>query len=555
MAGFSHLSLRNDTVMFGGQQAVAPLELCPDMRGFCPQVESHDRLAVLYAAIEAGIFKPAAQCVFLEVEPGSRQMENLACLLKGLSGPALVNKMLQLLETVLVPFGFSPSPLYNQEMQDLASRPNPATIDEVIAAWVRQCLSAQALPLRCLSVFDGKLHIRHPSTPKYLPGELIDSGEYGVVYHCTQLLPDGRQRPCAIKIMDVQRIAGKGDSSLRSVDDFLGRLDREFLIPSFIRHPGIVAYVDHLSVQPRLGKPSMNSQAGFAGAKKYLVMELAPPDLFREIEAGLSAAEMRSAVAQVGRALLYMHRLDPGIAHRDIKPENLAFCRQPDGAVLCQIFDFGMARLIGNTLSQRGVTQCGTVQYLAPEILGRQSHDTRVDDFSLGLTIAVIVGNTVPRRGRRGGLEPLHFTCTVVQYSDLNEPIFCCDGQGRPQFKMLDEQGRWVPRPCNGGQWWGNKFAEADAGLPDGSGSVRDIICGLCHEDPLQRMSLIDAMRHPWFGEHALTPAQLAEIDVMCTETNARRIAALGGAGAMDVASDEGEALLQMYGLLPASDA
>ena len=551
MAGFNRLSLRNDSLQ--GNQ-VRPLELCPEMRGFCPVLDSHDRLAVLYGAIKAGIFKPAAQCVMVETVPGSREMENLGCLLAGLAGPALVHKALQLLETVLVPFGFSPPPQYIQAMQELAARPQLANVDEVMSLFVRECLLVQTLPMACLSVFDGKLHIRHPSSPKYLPGELIDSGEYGVVYHCTQLMPDGQQRPCAIKIMDVQRIAGKGDSPLRTVDDFLARLDREFLIPSFIRHPGIVSYVDHLSVQPRLGKPSVNSQAGFAGAKKFLIMELAPPDLFQVIEAGLTAAEMRSAVAQVGRALLYMHRLDPGIAHRDIKPENLAFCRQADG-VLCQIFDFGMARLIGNSLSQRGVTQCGTVQYLAPEILGRQSHDTRVDDFSLGLTIAVIVGNTVPRRGRRGGLEPHHFKCTVVRYTEeRNEPIFCCDAYGRPQFQMIDEHGQTVPRPCNNGNWWRQKFADADAGLPPAAGSVRDIICGLCHEHPQQRMTLIDALRHPWFGEYALTEPQLAEIDVMCAETNARRLAALGD-GAMDVAADEGEALLQMYGLLPADDA
>ena len=556
MAGFSRLSRNRDFASDG----IIPLELCPERKGWCPSLDSFDRLDVLHGAIEAGIFKPAACAVLVEASPGSREMVNLGILLGSGSGPELTTKMMQLLETVLIPFGFTRPPEYMQSMQKLASRPQPpASFDEVVALFIRQCLFAQTLPLTCLSVFDGKLHIRHPSTPKYLAGELIDSGDFGFVYNCTQLMPDGQQRPCAMKIIDVQKIAGKGDSQRRSVKEFLERIDREFLIPSFIRHPGIVGFVDHLSVQPRQGKPRFTEMAGFAGAKKYIAMELAPADALKQIMSGsFSVREKRSVVAQLGRTFLYMHRLDPGIAHRDVKPENVGYGRTADGSIFVKVFDFGLARLIGSTASKQGMSPAGTAVYMAPEIFANKPHDTRVDDFSLGMTIAAIIGESFPKRkrGGRGGLTADDFKCAVLDHtSDGNEPIFCCDAYGRPQFQMIDEHGQTVPRPCNNGNWWRQKFADADAGLPPAAGSVRDIICGLCHEDPQQRMTLIDALRHPWFGEYALTEAQLAEIDVMCAETNARRLAALGDGGVMDVAADEGEALLQMYDLVPRNDA
>lgn len=300
----------------------------------------------------------------------------------------------------------------------------------------------------------------HPDTPKYIIGDLLGSGEFGDVHNCVQVLPSGARRTCAIKVMDVQLLAGKGDSQTRTVADFLGRMENEMLIQSFLRHPGIIEYIDHLSVVARKGYPAhMSSLAGFAGAEKFLVMDLAcGPELFDSI-ATLTPDEMRSAVAQVGRALLYLHRLSPPIAHRDIKPENLAFCRLPDGGVRCQVFDFGLSREIGTTHSQRGVTKVGTITYVAPEVTKSSSHDTQVDDFSLGLTLAVMVGNSPPKRNQRGGIHPNHFRCTVQKYSDSGQPYYCCDDQGRTVFTYIDSHTkREVPKPCDGGVFWARAF-------------------------------------------------------------------------------------------------
>lgn len=59
-------------------------------------------------------------------------------------------------------------------------------------------------------------------------------------------------------------------------------------------------------------------------------------------------------------AVLYMHRL--GLVHRDIKPENIVIGRG-DIAKLC---DLGMVETVGTPIT------CGkgTVQYMAPEIVG-----------------------------------------------------------------------------------------------------------------------------------------------------------------------------------------
>ncbi len=65
------------------------------------------------------------------------------------------------------------------------------------------------------------------------------------------------------------------------------------------------------------------------------------------------------------------------IMHRDLKPENLLNC---NGTI--KISDFGWsAHAPGN----RRLTQCGTVDYLPPEMVAGKPYDRSVDIWCLGI--------------------------------------------------------------------------------------------------------------------------------------------------------------------------
>lgn len=85
-------------------------------------------------------------------------------------------------------------------------------------------------------------------------------------------------------------------------------------------------------------------------------------------------------------AVRYCHTL--GIVHRDLKPENLLYCNYEDNALI-KVSDFGLARYI--ITKDMLFTACGTPNYVAPEIIGGTGYDSKVDCWSLGVILYVML--------------------------------------------------------------------------------------------------------------------------------------------------------------------
>lgn len=85
-------------------------------------------------------------------------------------------------------------------------------------------------------------------------------------------------------------------------------------------------------------------------------------------------------LTQIIDAIEYLH--ENFICHRDIKLENILIHK--GSAKLC---DFGFCALCTGTESHQAVSgKCGTVQYVAPEVLKQESYDGRAADmWSLGI--------------------------------------------------------------------------------------------------------------------------------------------------------------------------
>lgn len=79
---------------------------------------------------------------------------------------------------------------------------------------------------------------------------------------------------------------------------------------------------------------------------------------------------------KIGTALKYCH--SKKVIHRDIKPENLLIGAKNE----LKIADFGWSV---HAPSSRRTTMCGTLDYLAPEMLDNQKYDEKVDLWCLGV--------------------------------------------------------------------------------------------------------------------------------------------------------------------------
>ena len=125
----------------------------------------------------------------------------------------------------------------------------------------------------------------------------------------------------------------------------------------------------------------------------YLVMPLASKGQlyrvlkkFRKFDERTAAQILRETIS----ALSYLHSFNPPIIHRDIKPENLLL--NEGGRIL--LADYGWSNF--NMEGDVRKTFCGTPEYIAPEMLLKKGHDTRVDIWSIGILMFELLSGYSP---------------------------------------------------------------------------------------------------------------------------------------------------------------
>merc|ERR1711997_422011 len=114
--------------------------------------------------------------------------------------------------------------------------------------------------------------------------------------------------------------------------------------------------------------------------KLYLILEyLSGGELFMHLEREGIFLEDTACfyVSEITLALEHLHR--QGIIYRDLKPENILL----DARGHVKLTDFGLCK---ESIDETSVTHtfCGTIEYMAPEILTRSGHGKAVDWWSLG---------------------------------------------------------------------------------------------------------------------------------------------------------------------------
>ncbi len=82
-----------------------------------------------------------------------------------------------------------------------------------------------------------------------------------------------------------------------------------------------------------------------------------------------------------------MHGQDPVILHRDLKPENILISQGK-----CKIADFGWSNVADDFRN----TFCGTVEYLAPEMINGTGHNDKLDIWTVGVLLYELLHGKSP---------------------------------------------------------------------------------------------------------------------------------------------------------------
>jgi serine/threonine protein kinase len=236
------------------------------------------------------------------------------------------------------------------------AKPDPNDFDwlgsDVEASFFRQ-VRGEGIAPPSSSVLGGKALPGDVLSGRFELKRIVGGGGMGAVFRAFDQR-DGRI--VAVKVLEKRLYAD--------------RFEREATILSELSHPGIVRYVAHGATPS--GAP-------------YLAMEWMEGEelAHRMLRSRLGAADSLRVVRRASDALAVVHAR--GIVHRDVKPSNLFLVGgDPDRTT---VFDFGVARLDGNGISQRGDV-IGTPGYMAPEqALAEDDVDARADVFALGCVL------------------------------------------------------------------------------------------------------------------------------------------------------------------------
>lgn len=207
-----------------------------------------------------------------------------------------------------------------------------------------------------------------PIEEDYVIGHEIGKGRFSIVCECVN---KKTMEISAVKIIDKTVVEPEEKSLLRT----------EIAVLKLVNHPNIIR------------------MKGLYESKKYIyiVMEmLKGGELFEHIVGKPRFSEEQTAklIKPLLESVAYLH--DLGIAHNDLKPENILCCG--DNIEDLKIADFGLSKLL--LPKEKMIAACGTLSYVAPEVLTMQGYGKEADLWSVGVIMFLVLCGKLPFDGQ-----------------------------------------------------------------------------------------------------------------------------------------------------------
>lgn len=205
-----------------------------------------------------------------------------------------------------------------------------------------------------------------PSQFKLL--KVLGQGSFGKVFLVKKIMGPDAGTLYAMKVLK--------KATLKVRDRLRTKMERDILAE--VRHPFVVKL--HYAFQTE--------------GKLYLILDfLKGGDLFTRLskEVMFTEEDVKFYLAELALALDHLHGL--GIIYRDLKPENILL--DSDGHI--SLTDFGLSKEALN--DQKAYSFCGTIEYMAPEVINRKGHTMAADWWSFGVLMFEMLTGGLPFQG------------------------------------------------------------------------------------------------------------------------------------------------------------
>ncbi|XP_051870058.1 ribosomal protein S6 kinase alpha-3 isoform X2 [Pristis pectinata] len=249
----------------------------------------------------------------------------------------------------------------------------------------------QEIPITCL-VKEG-CEKADPSQFEIL--KVLGQGSFGKVFLVRKTQGCDAGQLYAMKVLK--------KATLKVRDRVRTKMERDILVE--VNHPFIVKL--HYAFQTE--------------GKLYLLLDfLRGGDLFTRLskEVMFTEEDVKFYLAELALALDHLHGL--GIIYRDLKPENILL--DEEGHI--KLTDFGLSKESIDH-EKKAYSFCGTVEYMAPEVVNRRGHTQSADWWSFGVLMFEMLTGTLPFQGK-----DRKETMTMILKAKL----------GMPQFLSADSQ-------------------------------------------------------------------------------------------------------------------
>uniref|UniRef100_A0A4W5JWQ9 CaM kinase-like vesicle-associated b n=1 Tax=Hucho hucho TaxID=62062 RepID=A0A4W5JWQ9_9TELE len=219
------------------------------------------------------------------------------------------------------------------------------------------------MPFGCLTLGEKKDY-NNPSevTDKYDLGQVVKSEEFCEIFRAKD--------KNTLKMFTCKKFLKKDGRKVRKA------AKNEILILKMVKHPNILQLVEVYETRKEY----------------FLFLELATGrEVFDWIldQGYYSERDTSNVVRQVLEAVAYLHSLN--IVHRNLKLENLVYFNRLKHSKIV-ISDFHLAKLETGLIKD----PCGTPEYLAPEVVGRQRYGMPVDCWALGVIMYILLSGNPP---------------------------------------------------------------------------------------------------------------------------------------------------------------
>ncbi|XP_070273456.1 ribosomal protein S6 kinase alpha-2 isoform X1 [Myotis yumanensis] len=200
--------------------------------------------------------------------------------------------------------------------------------------------------------------------------KVLGQGSYGKVFLVRKAVGPDAGQLYAMKVLK--------KATLKVRDRVRSKMERDILAE--VNHPFIVKL--HYAFQTE--------------GKLYLILDfLRGGDLFTRLskEVMFTEEDVKFYLAELALALDHLHGL--GIIYRDLKPENILL--DEEGHI--KVTDFGLSKEAIDH-DTRAYSFCGTIEYMAPEVVNRRGHTQSADWWSFGVLMFEMLTGSLPFQGK-----------------------------------------------------------------------------------------------------------------------------------------------------------